>query len=205
MSKASVRKQKTKTAKSQSNDTRNTKNESQAVEQYAALVQWVLNRMKIKPCSDFSMDDAYNAGAMGVVVALRTFDPSRTTFITYASACIRIHTLNARRTAVRGSLHQADSARAAWPHTEKNAGPAAIAEANDDAASFIALLPQLLTFREREVLNARYGIGTGESLRLADIGRKFRVTSERIRQIESNALTKLRAFIADTRITITPK
>jgi RNA polymerase primary sigma factor len=46
--------------------------------------------------------------------------------------------------------------------------------------------------REREVLALRFGLLTGEPLTLEDVGRHFGLTRERIRQIESRALSKLR-------------
>ncbi|HEY8202157.1 MAG TPA: sigma-70 family RNA polymerase sigma factor [Actinomycetota bacterium] len=46
--------------------------------------------------------------------------------------------------------------------------------------------------REREVLALRFGLLTGDPLTLEDVGRHFGLTRERIRQIESRALSKLR-------------
>jgi len=48
-----------------------------------------------------------------------------------------------------------------------------------------------LTFREREIIKLRYGLGNGYSYTLEETGRIFKVTRERIRQIESKALNKL--------------
>ena len=48
-----------------------------------------------------------------------------------------------------------------------------------------------LTFREREIIKLRYGLGDGYSYTLEETGRIFKVTRERIRQIESKALQKL--------------
>jgi RNA polymerase primary sigma factor len=48
-----------------------------------------------------------------------------------------------------------------------------------------------LTYREREIIRLRYGLGDGYSYTLEETGRIFKVTRERIRQIESKALKKL--------------
>ena len=48
-----------------------------------------------------------------------------------------------------------------------------------------------LTYREREIIRLRYGLGDGYSYTLEETGRIFKVTRERIRQIESKALRKL--------------
>jgi RNA polymerase sigma factor (sigma-70 family) len=47
--------------------------------------------------------------------------------------------------------------------------------------------------REREVLRRRYGLGLDRELTLAEIGRRLSLSRERVRQIEANALAKMRA------------
>jgi RNA polymerase primary sigma factor len=49
-----------------------------------------------------------------------------------------------------------------------------------------------LTEREQEVLTLRFGLADGYSRTLEEVGRKFNVTRERIRQIEAKALRKMR-------------
>jgi RNA polymerase primary sigma factor len=49
-----------------------------------------------------------------------------------------------------------------------------------------------LNGREREVLELRFGLGDGYSRTLEEVGLQFRVTRERIRQIEAKALRKMR-------------
>jgi RNA polymerase nonessential primary-like sigma factor len=49
-----------------------------------------------------------------------------------------------------------------------------------------------LTDREREVISLRFGLGRAQALSLADIGRVLELSRERVRQIESKALQKLR-------------
>ncbi len=49
-----------------------------------------------------------------------------------------------------------------------------------------------LAEREREVIKMRFGIGYKDSFTLDEIGKKFQLTRERIRQIEKRALTRLR-------------
>lgn len=51
---------------------------------------------------------------------------------------------------------------------------------------------RVLTWREREVLKLHYGLGDGHPYTLGDIGKVFRVSRERIRQIEGAAMQKLR-------------
>ena len=49
-----------------------------------------------------------------------------------------------------------------------------------------------LSEREREVLHYRFGLEDGRSYTLEEVGKRFGVTRERIRQIEAKALRKLR-------------
>ena len=53
--------------------------------------------------------------------------------------------------------------------------------------------PYLDVEREREILKMRYGFEDGSEYTLEEIGRKFMLTRERIRQIEKEALGKLRS------------
>jgi RNA polymerase primary sigma factor len=55
----------------------------------------------------------------------------------------------------------------------------------------INIVLKTLTYREREIIKLRYGLGDGYSYTLEETGRIFKVTRERIRQIESKALRKL--------------
>jgi RNA polymerase primary sigma factor len=50
---------------------------------------------------------------------------------------------------------------------------------------------QTLTYREREIIKLRYGIGDGYTYTLEEVGRIFKVTRERVRQIEAKAVRKL--------------
>lgn len=67
-----------------------------------------------------------------------------------------------------------------------------------EAASFTLLQEALddvlgeLTEREREVIELRFGLKDGHPRTLEEVGKKFEVTRERIRQIESKTLNKLR-------------
>lgn len=56
----------------------------------------------------------------------------------------------------------------------------------------IDIMLQGLSAREREVIILRFGLETGHPLTLEEVGKRFNVTRERIRQIETAALRKLR-------------
>jgi len=48
-----------------------------------------------------------------------------------------------------------------------------------------------LTYREREIVKLRFGIGDGYTYTLEEVGRIFKVTRERVRQVEAKAIRKL--------------
>jgi RNA polymerase primary sigma factor len=52
-------------------------------------------------------------------------------------------------------------------------------------------LLKTLTYREREIIRLRYGLTDGYTYTLEEVGRIFRVTRERVRQIEAKAVKKL--------------
>ena len=62
---------------------------------------------------------------------------------------------------------------------------------NQDLARVEELL-EAIDKREAEILKMRFGIGSGEPKTLKEIGEKINLTRERVRQIESEALRKLR-------------
>ncbi len=65
---------------------------------------------------------------------------------------------------------------------------AAMSIARDDLQDLL----DYLNPREREIVSLRFGLAGDQPLTLDEVGRRFNVTRERIRQIEAKALTKLR-------------
>jgi RNA polymerase sigma factor (sigma-70 family) len=62
----------------------------------------------------------------------------------------------------------------------------------------IARLLSVLDEREREILRLRFGLDRGEPRTLEELGERFNLTPERVRQIESRAMSKLRHPSVDT-------
>jgi RNA polymerase primary sigma factor len=67
----------------------------------------------------------------------------------------------------------------------------AIGAAQEMLRSRIASVLKTLSYREREIIKLRYGLGDGYSYTLEEVGHIFKVTRERIRQIEAKAVRKL--------------
>ena len=54
---------------------------------------------------------------------------------------------------------------------------------------------QTLNYREREILRLRYGLADGYAYTLEEVGRIFSVTRERVRQIESRLMDKIKDYV----------
>ncbi len=63
--------------------------------------------------------------------------------------------------------------------------------ASDMLKHRIETVLKTLTYREREIIKLRYGIGDGYTYTLEEVGRIFKVTRERVRQVEAKAIRKL--------------
>ena len=73
---------------------------------------------------------------------------------------------------------------------ESQEAPATTAS-NDALRQRIEAVLKTLTYREREIIKLRYGIGDGYTYTLEEVGRIFKVTRERVRQVEAKAIRKL--------------
>jgi RNA polymerase sigma factor (sigma-70 family) len=56
-----------------------------------------------------------------------------------------------------------------------------------------------LSYRDRGILQMRYGLGDGHTYTLAEVGHVFQLTRERIRQLQSKALRRFRRQADDLR------
>lgn len=90
--------------------------------------------------------------------------------------------------APKGSLHETVQD----PTAEPGAGLAAVLRARADLAGILQDLPD----SERTVVTLRFGLGEEAPMTLESIGRRLGVTRERVRQIETVALQRLRRLLA---------
>ncbi len=85
-----------------------------------------------------------------------------------------------------------DSSFGEFVQDNENDNPVQMA-ASGMLRSKIDELLKTLTFREREIIRLRYGLVDGYSYTLEECGRIFKVTRERVRQIEAKAVAKLQS------------
>jgi RNA polymerase primary sigma factor len=85
---------------------------------------------------------------------------------------------------------EADSSISDFLEDKRTESPAGTA-AQDMLKQRIELVLKSLTYREREIIKLRYGIGDGYTYTLEEVGKIFKVTRERVRQVEAKALRKL--------------
>jgi RNA polymerase primary sigma factor len=64
----------------------------------------------------------------------------------------------------------------------------------------IDIILKTLSYREREIIKLRYGIGDGYTYTLEEVGRIFKVTRERVRQVEAKAIRKLQHPVRSRRL-----
>ena len=76
-------------------------------------------------------------------------------------------------------------------HRGRWTAPPDKAASNELLREKIEALLKTLTYREREIIRLRYGLGDGYTYTLEEVGRIFKVTRERVRQIEAKAVKKL--------------
>ncbi len=72
------------------------------------------------------------------------------------------------------------------------------------ALQLVSRALSLLEPRERDVLQYRYGLGGGQGLSLTKVGKRMGLSGERVRQIESDAIVRLRKMIRTGRISAAP-
>jgi len=68
---------------------------------------------------------------------------------------------------------------------------------NTAEREMIENLLKLIDSREAEILRMRYGLDDGEAMTLKQIGQRLRLTRERVRQIQNEALGKLQEFLSE--------
>lgn len=145
--------------------------------------------------------EAYFSAALeGICVALDRYDPSRgvklITFLThYAVGYVRMHARVARRRRPEVSIADLSSDEdrdliAEFARPEPDERPV-------DAERVNRVIDAALPARHAEIIRMRFGIGRPSGMTLCEVGEVYRISKERVRQIEAHAIAKLRPLLAD--------
>jgi RNA polymerase sigma factor (sigma-70 family) len=147
---------------------------------------------------NFLHDDLIDAGVMGLLRAAALYDPAKGfAFSTYASRCVWVAMSRWLSAYNRANRHLVCDTT--WTHGESGAAwhptyepdPAEGLLTGEQEAEARDLL-RFLRRREREVVSLRFGLGGRPTLKLDEVGKRFGLTKERVRQIQNAALEKMR-------------
>ena len=152
-------------------------------------------------------------GNMGLLRAIEKFDESKDVkFISYAVWWIRQAMLESikRRNAINfveiepntdndssmdKKLIEDDEDDVSFNNDFSNENDEKSMEVSENQRNIITSLIGTLSDRERDIVENYYGINDKKELTLTDIGKKYNLSSERVRQIKLNAIRKLRSKI----------
>ena len=152
-------------------------------------------------------------GNIGLLRAIEKFDESKDVkFISYAVWWIRQAMLESikRRNAINfveiepntdndssmdKKLIEDDEDDASFNNDFSNENDEKSMEVSENQRNIITSLIGTLSDRERDIVENYYGINDKKELTLTDIGKKYNLSSERVRQIKLNAIRKLRSKI----------
>ena len=152
-------------------------------------------------------------GNMGLLRAIEKFDESKDVkFISYAVWWIRQAMLESikRRNAINfveiepntdndssmdKKLIEDDEDDVSFNNDFSNENDEKSIEVSENQRNIITSLIGTLSDRERDIVENYYGINDKKELTLTDIGKKYNLSSERVRQIKLNAIRKLRSKI----------
>ena len=188
----------------------NTKAKNELLE---ANLKFVFDIAKHYTGRGLSISDLISEGNMGLLRAVDKFDESKDVkFISYAVWWIRQAMLEAI-SKKRLIMVEIDPTRPNDEIFERNVsddederltnGDTSFSNEKDeekkqlsiDQKEAISRLLKSLNTREREIIESYYGLGDSEELTLTEIGKKYNLSSERVRQIKLNSIRKLRSAI----------
>jgi RNA polymerase sporulation-specific sigma factor len=165
------------------------------------LVSWLASRFRRRHPGVGTWSDLIGAGSLGLTRAIAKFDPGYgVSFSSFAGRVIWREMAGLRPAPsapgfVRESDGDLDLEAVPGPCPEPWEAVAA-ADERDCRARWLGRLLGRLQPRYRGVLEIRYGLGGHEPLSLREAARVFRLTAERVRQIEARAVWKLQHMAA---------
>lgn len=160
-----------------------------------------------------SISDLISEGNMGLLKAIEKFDSTKDVkFISYAVWWIRQSMLEAIKKKKIITMVEIDPTQSNDTFIERkvsdeedervgglsdtsfsNEKEEHRMELNGIQKDVISKILKTLTKREKEIIENYYGLGDSDELTLYEIGKKYNLSSERVRQIKLNAIRKLRS------------
>lgn len=154
----------------------------------------------------YTHEELYAEGLMGLLKAARTWNASKSKFVTYASTCINNEILmllrKSRRHPIINSLDEAiptakvDRAEANMydfiPHGNSTDGDVIFQQYLAQVKEYIEALPE----RDRRILVATYGLGGVEPVKQYDLASELQLSQSYVSRVLKNITAKLYAYIA---------
>ena len=160
-----------------------------------------------------SISELISEGNMGLLKAIEKFDESKDVkFISYAVWWIRQAMSDAIKknkainfveiepnenndSTINNKLVDEEDEYSSSNSLYSNEYDEKVKEITLNQKAVVGKIMKSLNERERDIIEYYYGINNKKELNLIDIGKKYNLTSERVRQIKSNAIRKLRSKI----------
>lgn len=152
---------------------------------------------------DENMEDLISIGTIGLIKAIESFDAGKGKLSTYASRCIDNEFLMLLRSKKKNSREVSLFEPIG---TDKEGNEISLLDVieqvqedvveqmdvKDNIRRLKALMQKVLTPREREIIELRYGLRTGEEVTQREVGAAFGISRSYVSRIEKRALLKLR-------------
>ena len=152
---------------------------------------------------DENMEDLISIGTIGLIKAIESFDAGKGKLSTYASRCIDNEFLMLLRSKKKNSREVSLFEPIG---TDKEGNEISLLDVIEQVQEDVVermyeresirrlkiLMQQVLTHREREIIELRYGLQTGTEVTQREVGERFRISRSYVSRIEKRALLKLR-------------
>lgn len=150
-----------------------------------------------------SMEDLISIGTIGLIKAIASFDAGKGKLSTYASRCIDNELLMLLRTKKKSSR---EISLFEPIGTDKEGNEIHLLDVMEQEQEDIIeqlymmdhvkrlrkIMGEVLTKRERQIIELRYGLVTGEEVTQREVGQRFHISRSYVSRIEKRALLKLR-------------
>ena len=150
---------------------------------------------------DENMEDLISIGTIGLIKAIESFDAGKGKLSTYASRCIDNEFLMLLRSKKKNS-REVSLFEPIGTDKEEISLLDVIEQVQEDVVERMyeresirrlkILMQQVLTHREREIIELRYGLQTGTEVTQREVGERFGISRSYVSRIEKRALLKLR-------------